>query len=323
MSPSAVRALVRACAALALSACAAARPSSPPAAASSRGPDLVAGDTAALLAPGVIATGDVFAASLAPDGRTIYFTKATRDRTRMRVMRARLVDGRWAAPEALPFADVAPRAMDPFVSPDGRRLYFTASRRLEAARGQPQDDWDTWVVDLAPDGGVGAPRNLGAPANSERSEMYPGVTRDGTLYYQVWMPDSLARGVRGIWRLVPGAAAPERLEGPINDGDFPGNPYVTPDGRLLLFTADRPGGRGRGDLWASARTTDGRWDTPRNLGPLVNGPDVEFCPSLSPDGRYLLFSRIGYQGEERVRDDVYAVRVDAVPVLRALMQGAR
>jgi Tol biopolymer transport system component len=125
--------------------------------------------------------------------------------------------------------------------------------------------------------------------------------------------------VRGIWRLAPGAAAPERLEGPINDGDSPGNPYVTPDGRLLLFTADRPGGHGRGDVWATARAADGAWGAPRNLGPRVNGPDVEFCPSLSPDGRWLLFSRIGYRGEERVRDNVYVIRTDAVPVLRELL----
>ena len=178
-----------------------------------RGPDLVAGDTAALFAPGVVSTDDAFASSFAPDGRTVYFTKADRDRTRLRVMRSRWVDGAWTTPEALPFSDVAPRAMDPFVSPDGRRLYFTAARRLSAARGEPQDDWDTWVADLAPDGTVGAPRNL---------------------------------------------------------------------------------------------------------GPEVNGPEVEFCPSMSPDGRFLLFSRIGYRGEERVRDNVYAIRADAVPALRAL-----
>ena len=298
-------------------------PSTPSAACAAqgpRGPDYVTGDTAERLASGVVSTGDVFASSLTPDGRTVYFTKASHDRARMQIMRARLVDGAWRAPEALPFAS-APRAMDPFVSPDGRRLYFTAARRLEAARGEPQDDWDTWTADLAPDGTVGTPRNVGPRANGARSEMYPSVARDGTLYYQVWTPDSLATGVRGIWRLGPRSGAiAERLPAPINDesGAWGGNPYISPDERLLIFNSERAGGHGRGDLWASVRGADGAWSAPVNLGPRVNGPDAEFCPSMSPDGRFLLFSRIAYQGEERGANDVYVVRTDAVPALRAL-----
>ena len=156
--------------------------------------------------------------------------------------------------------------------------------------------------------------------------MYPSVTRDGTLHYQVWMPDSLAAGVRGIWRLAPGPdAVAERLPAPINEarGAYGGNPYVSPDGRLLIFNSERPGGQGRGDLWASVRAADGAWSAPVNLGPRVNGPDAEFCPSLSPDGRFLLFSRIAHQGGERGGNDVFVVRTDAVPALRALLAAPR
>jgi hypothetical protein len=38
---------------------------------------------------------------------------------------------------------------------------------------------------------------------------------------------------------------------------------------------------------------DGRWTEPRNLGPQVNSRENEYCPTLSPDGTRLYFTRAG------------------------------
>jgi hypothetical protein len=45
-----------------------------------------------------------------------------------------------------------------------------------------------------------------------------------------------------------------------------------------------------GDLYISFRRADGTWEAARNLGPLVNTDRTEFCPVVSPDGRYLYFT---------------------------------
>lgn len=287
------------------------------------GPEHARGDTAELFAPGVVSTGDVFASALTHDGRTVFFTRATQDRSRLTLMRARLVDGRWTPPEAVPLGDVT-RAMDPHVTPDGRALYFTAPRRADA-RGfdEPGGDWDTWVAELRADGSTGAFRNIGGPANTDRMEMYASVTRNGTLYYGTAAPVGRTDTTyRGVWRaeLRDGGTA-RRLEAPVNaHGGDAGNPYVTPDERVLLFNSGRPGGAGRSDLWMSVRGDDGRWGEPVNLGAAVNGPEVEFCPQLSPDGRFLFFSRIHFRGEERVGNDVYVIRVSSVPALAAALR---
>lgn len=236
-------------------------------------------------------------------------------------MRTRWENGRWTPPAPTVVADV-PRSMDPHVSVDGRTLWYSSPRRREAALGDEGGDWDTWVVDLDATGTpVGAPRNVGAPANTARFETYPSRTRDGALYCGLFTQDtSERRTVHGIWR--SDARGAERLAGPVNAAGA-SNPYVTPDERVLIFSSDRPGSVGRADLWLSVRAADGGWGEPRNLGPLVNGPDIEFCPQLSPDGRWFMFSRSHFAPDgARAGSNVYVVRVDAVPVLHeALRRG--
>ncbi len=63
----------------------------------------------------------------------------------------------------------------------------------------------------------------------------------------------------------------------------------------LYFSAESRGGFGLLDLYVS-RFEDGRYREPVNLGPLFNGVDIEFTPCIAPDGRTLLFSRLGPKG---------------------------
>jgi hypothetical protein len=78
-------------------------------------------------ARGVISSGDAIAPSFAPDGRTIYFVKTGRTRTRTRLMTARLDRGAWTAPAPAPFGDDAATELSPFVAPDGA-IYFASTR---------------------------------------------------------------------------------------------------------------------------------------------------------------------------------------------------
>ena len=47
------------------------------------------------------------------------------------------------------------------------------------------------------------------------------------------------------------------------------------------------------DLYVSFRGAEGAWMTPAALPAPVNTPDMELCPVVSPDGRYLFFLRSG------------------------------
>lgn len=67
---------------------------------------------------------------------------------------------------------------------------------------------------------------------------------------------------------------------------------MAPDQSYIIFSSSgrRDGTGPAGDLYISFRRADGTWEAARNLGPLVNTDRTEFCPVVSPDGRYLYFT---------------------------------
>ncbi len=72
------------------------------------------------------------------------------------------------------------------------------------------------------------------------------------------------------------------------------HPAISPDGSVLVFTSDRPGGQGGTDLWVSRRTDTG-WERPENLGPHLNTPLNEGFPFIDAMGR-LFFCSKGHPG---------------------------
>ncbi len=69
-------------------------------------------------------------------------------------------------------------------------------------------------------------------------------------------------------------------------------PNVRADGLEVVFSSNRMGTLGAQDIWVATRgTASERWSAPVNLGPVVNTGAAESRPSLSRDGKQLLFGR--------------------------------
>lgn len=80
---------------------------------------------------------------------------------------------------------------------------------------------------------------------------------------------------------------------PINTTFFEGGACVSPDGNLLYFVSERPGGFGHADIYVSKRNANKEWDLPVNLGPEVNTAEDEGGIFLAPDGKTLFLSSNG------------------------------
>ena len=275
------------------------------------------GAPAVPFAPAILGGRATFASTFTADGRTVVFTLTDPERTFLRLMTSRWADGRWSAPEPASFGSAA-REMDAAIAADGAIWYTSARPAPGAPAADTALDFDTWMAPR--DGqGWGAPVRVAAASVRGAHDMYPSVTRDGTIYFDSARPGvaGAPAGRRHLWRarrLASGEYAPaEPLPPLINDGGAT-NPYVDPDERFLVFAAERPGGHGRADLWISHRTADG-WSAPRNLGPRVNSADVEFCPNVPARGGAFFFSRVQYAGETgevRVGQGVYVVHGDVL-----------
>ena len=72
------------------------------------------------------------------------------------------------------------------------------------------------------------------------------------------------------------------------------HPAISPDGNILYFATDAPGGYGGKDLWR-ARLKAGKAEYVENLGPEINTSGDEMFPTFRPDGT-LYYSSNGKPG---------------------------
>lgn len=280
-------------------------------------------------APGVISTdADELTAAFSPDGATIAFVRRV-DGGRFTIHLADCEAGTCSEPVAAPFSG-AHHDQAPAFSPDGSRLWFQSRRPkgpgVTPDPEAPRDD-DVWVVERRADGWgeprlVGPPVSLEAPRDGEPfegREMAPSVDAAGALYFWSNRPSD-AHGASDLYRAEPdgegGFLAPVNLGAPVNGPHYETHPWIAPDGSLLLFSCDGcPDAMGGSDLYVSRRVEAG-WSEPVNLGPAVNSTAYDFGASITPDGRWLVFSSNRAEGgEESGPQNIYRIEVERVPAL--------
>ncbi len=254
---------------------------------------------------GVISTRDYESSiTFEPDGQTAYFVKSLPDLSFRVIVVSRFAKGKWSTPEVAPFSGQYSDT-DPFVSPDGKKLFFASRRPIEGAI--PKADFDLWIVEKTSTG-WSDPRHLDAPINSESQETSPSVAADGTLYFS-----SNRAGGKGSADLYRSKLASGNYSAPESLGDVINSPgpeiqvFVSPDERILIFAAARSDSHGSVDLYLSQRT-DGAWSKPVNLGNKINSSGVDSAPRISPDGKYFFWtSTRGYGFEDQqVKQLTYA-----------------
>ena len=205
-------------------------------------------------------------------------------------MVTRQIDGRWTTPERARFSRHE-SDVDPAISPDGKRVFFSTRRPRPGEIETRESGFDIWFADrLARD--WGEEQFLGLAVNSGDSQVYPTATRDGTLYFQAVREGGYGKADIYRSQLVAGEyQTPENLGPVINSENYEGDVFIDPDERYLIVSIyGREDGFGEGDLYVSFRDSDGSWSPLENMGSAVNSDKRDFCPMVTPDGRYFFFS---------------------------------
>lgn len=177
----------------------------------------------------------------------------------------------------------------PALSHDGHLLFFSGSRAGEGG----EDIWVSHRTDSNDDLGWEPAVNLGPDVNTAANEGGPAYVRalnggGATLYFDrgasLAGTDIYEVHVTGDGETL-GAAVPVAE---LNSSNLDGRPTVRADGREVFFWSTRLGAT---DIWvATRRSPHDPWSPPENLGAPVNTPFGELTPSLSWDGRTLIFS---------------------------------
>ena len=280
-----------------------------------------------LFQPGIFSTAQYeLAPTFTPDGETAFWTMSTPSYGRMHViLTSSNLDGKWSTPEVAPFSGRWNDA-DPFVAPDGKRVYFISNR---ADSGDvPKTDYDIFYVERT-DQGWGEAQRMPAPVNTPASELYVTLDSSGNLFTVATREGGKGQGDLYRVPFADGKFGESENLGVLNSPQHDTTPCVSADGKLLVFASGRTGGLGDYDLYYS-RLSDAGWSEPVSLGAGINTATREFCPLLSPDGKFLYFSsdrsfaegprtaRLGYSdlmsklgGAGNTLGDVYRIEVSA------------
>ena len=209
--------------------------------------------------------------------------------------------GEWSAPQPISFSDARWADSDPWLTPDGRTLYFISTRPAPG-REEGRADYDIWRSVRSGDG-WSPPEHLGPEINSRDQELGPEL-HGGILYFS-----SARRSGRGGLDIyaareagsgfAPAALLDGPFNGPASESDF----TLSGDGRAALFWRSSEGGDGTIHI---ARRIGGSWSEPAPLPASINHGPFNFTPSFARDGRSLLYaSTRARQGQAEGIADIY------------------
>lgn len=240
-------------------------------------------------APGVVSTKEHFEINTVFNraGDKVIFGRCKADFSHCTLMESEFRNGEWSEGSTLPFSGEYLDA-DPYFNASYDTLYYISKRPVKAG-GKPSEKINLWRVSFT-DGQWGEPEYLDA-LSSDADDLYPSLTNSGDLYFPSFRNEQRLMYVAK--KTTSGFAAPQPIPAEVYGKDARiGDSAVSRDGKTIIFSiSNRADSQGRGDLYIS-HWKNGSWSVAKSLGDIVNSPDHEFTPIMSPDGEYLFFTRI-------------------------------
>ncbi|MCX6561185.1 MAG: ankyrin repeat domain-containing protein [Candidatus Aminicenantes bacterium] len=253
------------------------------------------GDTPAIFAPGIVSgyayESEHSPVAFSPDLNEAYWTQKYRGP----LMVSKRIGGLWTVPRPVSFMSPWGDG-EPFLSPDGKRLYFLSFRPLMP--GGRTDKENVWYVERR-GGDWGEPKPESEAVNAFDHHWLFSVAADGTLYFSSSRDGGMGGGDIYVSKMAGGVHQAPQNAGPvINTAGDESMPSIAPDGSYMLFVSREPQGQFR--MLISYRDGES-WTKPVGLGEKIDSIQQGLCPLVTPDGKLMFF--IG-QG------DIYWVRAD-------------
>ncbi len=172
----------------------------------------------------------------------------------------------------------------PHFNADSQNLYMTIRKAAKSDEELFVAHWNGQHFD--------APAPIDA-INRENNEGTPSLSQDGkTIYFSACeYPNSFGGcDLYESQKMGETWSKPKNLGFLINSHEWEGQPHISPDGKKLYFSSDRLGGFGKRDIWVSEKDDQGRWNTPKNAGNLINSSEDEQGPYILENKSVFIFS---------------------------------
>jgi hypothetical protein len=179
---------------------------------------------------------------------------------------------------------------EPMISLNNKRLFFIANYRCWYSNRSNSGDWLT-------------PIRLDSVSRGEEY-WYTRLLYDelsDTVFSSVTKDRSMFRSKRYL-----------AFKNAISPGC---DPYISRNGDYMIFSSLKEDGYGQGDLCVCFNDGNGNWSKAYNLGPEINTKYFEYGPFISPDEKYLFFSR-REKWENAAFSDIYWVSIKVIDKYR-------
>jgi len=249
--------------------------------------------------------GHIIGGYISGDGNSIIYLSSYSQSGEPTMNYSQFESGRWSTPEVLP-KEISLSKINYIwghsLNFDGSVIYFT-SRRTGIG------GYDI-SYSMKTEEGWSVPKNLGIPINSKLNDASPSLSVSGDELFFIRcasMNDMEANGCKIMVsrKIKDDWSEPVELPEVINSGNVIA-PRILADNVTLIFSSDKPGGKGGYDLYMSRREGD-NWSEPRPLD-FVNTSEDEIFTSIRFRGILLLYSkkdRNTYQLYERLIPEEY------------------
>lgn len=252
-----------------------------------------------LFAPGVISLNgrSEGAISFSPDLNEIFFS-ANNKNEETAIYFSKLESNRWTPIEKADFTEgEKDEEAQPFVSSNGKRIYFTA---LNSDLSYNK----IWYVNRLKNS-WGNAVELESPINDDQV-FFPNQSANGDLYYF-----NISK-MKTFYAAYSNGDFPKVKEVEIEPGFH--HAFISPSQDYLVAAGrnKEDESRNHNDIYVLFKEQDGTWSKPINLGGAVNSYVNEKVPTITSDGKYMFFSR----DEEDETANVYWVSTEVITELK-------
>lgn len=251
------------------------------------------GELAEIFAPSSISLNNRFEqdSHFSPDAKQFSFTVTNDAWNQGKIYISNLVDDAWTTPQEISFQN-ATNAWHPFFGPDSNSLYFS---------GRASGSVDIYKsIKTGTEWSLATPLN--GPINSSSNEWYVTLTNDNSLYFSkdgdIYYSKLVGQDYPEIEKL------PATINSPGNEYD----PFIAPDGSYMIYCSTKPGGFGSTDMYISYWLSSCAWSEGVNLGDKINSEFHDFSPTVTPDGKNIMFTR----RDSNTSSDIYWASIENI-----------
>jgi Tol biopolymer transport system component len=232
-----------------------------------------------IFAKGFVSVADRYEYGLAvsPNFDEIFFT--VEDPGDGLMVTNKLGDGTWSNPRVANLRKNNSWEQEAFYTVDGKMLYFASSDEGGTNLWRSYNEGNSWS----------SAEVLESPVNNPKRVFWATFTQNHTMYYSNVDERRTYRSemVNGEYPTTEIASIPFGLHA-----------SVSKDESFILFNH-------RGDIYVAFRNTENKWGEPIKLDTSISSTEFgESCPCLSPDEKYIFFSRYNDTND---KSDIYWV----------------